>query len=93
MADVGRVVQTVSNVCTLTRIFRGASTDPKSSPLYRHISSGRVITYLDEVRMGGDSDTWSKYLQGEISDDDTRGWCIDKSAFTGTSSDVGVRSG
>jgi len=90
MADVGRVVQTVSNVCYWTKDFQRCLTVPQSSPLYHHISPGRIITYLDDVSMGGDSDSWSRYLQGGISDDDTRGWCIDKSAFTGTSSDVGV---
>ena len=48
------------------------------------------MTFLDEVPMGGDSDSWSKYLQGEISDDATRGWCVDQSTFTGMWSDAGV---
>jgi hypothetical protein len=67
--------------------------DPQSSPLYRHISPGRIITYLDEVSMGGDVDLWSQYLQGEIDDDATRGWCVDQSTFTGMFSDVDAWSG
>jgi S2P endopeptidase len=82
--DVGRVVQAVSSVCISIRTIGDASTDTQTSPLYRHISPGRVITYLDEVSLGGDADKWSQYLQDKISDDDTRGWCIDQSTFAGT---------
>jgi S2P endopeptidase len=83
-SDVGRVVQAVSSVCISIRTLGDASTDTQTSPLYRHISPGRVITYLDEVSLGGDADKWSQYLQDKISDDDTRGWCIDQSTFAGT---------
>jgi hypothetical protein len=93
MGDVGRVVQVVSSVCHSIRRLRFVSTDTQTSPLYRHISPGRTITYLDEVSMGGDGDSWSQYIQDKISDDATRGWCIDQSTFAGMCSDVGVRSG
>jgi len=93
MGDVGRVVQAVSSVCIYIRPLRDASTDTQTSPLFRHISPGPIITYLDEVPMGGDADKWSQYLQEKISDDTTRGWCIDQSIFASMYSDAGVRSG
>jgi len=83
-SDVGRVVQTVSEVrITCTRQVWYTELMSQTSPLCRHISPGRLITHLDDVSVAGEEDVWSKYLRGEINSDQDRGWCIDKYIFTG----------
>jgi len=71
---------TCVSLCHLSKVSR---LNLQSSPLYRHVSPGRVVTYLDDVALAGNEDSWSRYLKYQIGDDTSRGWCINKSTFAG----------
>ncbi|WVW79316.1 hypothetical protein I302_101284 [Kwoniella bestiolae CBS 10118] len=55
-----------------------------NSPLYPHLSSGTLLTHLDDTPLSisaSSSDPWSEYLSSDTVGDEGRGWCMDKTTF------------
>jgi hypothetical protein len=51
--------------------------------MFGHLYPGDLVTHIDDVFVGDNDGTWERYLGGDIVGDAGRGWCVDRTTYTG----------